>query len=174
MSSNPPILSIPPQLSSPASHIRHYLSSIRPHAAEHARAGITHFQRALEAGSSKTLSSKGSEGKEPIMFGKRRDSNDQDSDWVTTRQEIMERRNNTRKDINKAPVLISNDRSQLKTIQSNIFKMPLAAVKEINDFPSKERPQQSTKENGDETKDAETESAQREYPLQIQRAARSS
>lgn len=108
------------------------------------------------------------------MFGKWRDSNDQDSDWVTTRQEIMERRNNTRKDINKAPVLISNDRSQLKTIQSNIFKMPLAAVKEINGFPSKERPQRSTKENGDETKDAETESAQREYPLQIQRAARSS
>lgn len=177
MSSNPPILSIPHQLSSPASHIGRYLTSIRPHAEEHAHAGINHFQRVLETGSSKTSSSKDlPEGEEPIMFGKQRDNDDQGSDWLATRQEIMKRTKNTRKDINKTRVLISNDKCQLKTIQSNTFKKPLAAVKKINDFhmESKEEFEQSTKDTGGKTKDAETESAQREYLLQIERTSGSS
>ncbi|OXG17169.1 mannitol dehydrogenase [Cryptococcus neoformans Ze90-1] len=86
----------------------------------------------------------------------------------------MKRTKNTRKDINKTRVLISNDKSQLKTIQSNTFKIPLAAVKKINDFhmESKEEFEQSTKDTGGKTKDAETESAQRRLERKLRRRER--
>lgn len=118
----------------------------------------------LEAGSSKTTSHTSSEGREPIIFGRQRDDDDRGSDWVATRQEIIQRARDTRMAIKKAQVVIHIDGSPLKAIQTDTFKMPLAAVKKINDPHSKlkERLRQPTKDNVNGAYAAEMDSAQRE------------
>lgn len=125
----------------------------------------------LEAGSSKTSSSKSSEGREPIIFGKQQDDDDRGSDWVATRQEIIQRTGDTRKAIKNAQVVIHTDGSPLKAIQTNTFKMPLAAVKKINDSHSKPegKLRQPTKDNVNGAYAAEMDSAQREYTIQADR-----
>ncbi|ODN87741.1 hypothetical protein L198_06971 [Cryptococcus wingfieldii CBS 7118] len=161
MSANPPILAVPHQKSSPETHIKRYLSSLEPYVNEHARAGVSTFEKALrgepppESEGAPTI-----EGK-LNMFG-------EEGEELVTRAELLAKLSGS--GVKPAqPVR----RQPLKDVQTASFKLPLDSLVHKLDKGKtngvEKKKAKGTKSKEDVFEESETESAQRRLQRKTRR-----